>query len=226
MLLRLAAYVRRFDLRKKIENLAYQLIENISYQNFDLTILTLDALTDFISLAKNIYEVEPLNARIILREIDTLATEIRKFSGLEKLDNIQSLFPTSFSKTILQAESKPLQKKQTAGGNPLPVDTAIVLPGYTGNTAIRQRNTATGIAELPQDVAIRQSAIIGKIRQSSEKRLRLHDLLQGFPEVSERTLRYDLQRLCDLGKLIRQGSGGPGNYYVLSEGDNQLEGRM
>lgn len=58
---------------------------------------------------------------------------------------------------------------------------------------------------------IRQSAILGKIRQSSYCRLK--DIQDLIPNSSERTLRYDLQKLIDQGSIERVGSGGPSSFY-------------
>jgi predicted HTH transcriptional regulator len=51
----------------------------------------------------------------------------------------------------------------------------------------------------------------------SQRKMQLRDFISAFPGVSERTLRYDLKRLFDQGRLVRQGSGGPGSYYVVKE---------
>ena len=44
---------------------------------------------------------------------------------------------------------------------------------------------------------------------------RIKDLIAAFPGVSERTLRYDLQKFCEEGIIERVGLGGPGTYYQL-----------
>jgi hypothetical protein len=60
---------------------------------------------------------------------------------------------------------------------------------------------------------MRQSAILGKIRQSGYCRLK--DIQEIIPESSERTLRYDLQKLIDKGSVERVGSGGPASFYRM-----------
>ncbi len=69
---------------------------------------------------------------------------------------------------------------------------------------------------------IRQTAIIEKIRALTKKDefgnlagCRMKDLLAVFPTVSERTLRYDLQRLLSLGMIERVGNGGATSAYVI-----------
>jgi DeoR/GlpR family transcriptional regulator of sugar metabolism len=57
---------------------------------------------------------------------------------------------------------------------------------------------------------------------------RLKELQNALPDVSERTLRYDLQRLIESGKIERLGSGGPATFYrarsVDDARDKSLEG--
>ena len=61
--------------------------------------------------------------------------------------------------------------------------------------------------------AIRQSAIMGKIKAGNGDGVKLKEITSEFPGVSERTLRYDLQRLCRQGAIERVGNGGPASYY-------------
>lgn len=70
--------------------------------------------------------------------------------------------------------------------------------------------------------AIRQSAIIEKVRSLSVRDAsgnivgcRMKDLLATFPDVSERTIRNDLQRLLNKGVVERIGGGGASTAYVM-----------
>ena len=65
------------------------------------------------------------------------------------------------------------------------------------------------------NAANRQSAIVDKIRQWDDKQVQLKDLLSEFDGTSERTMRYDLQKLCSQGILERIGAGGPSSYYKV-----------
>lgn len=64
-----------------------------------------------------------------------------------------------------------------------------------------------------ENAAMRQSAIMEIMRQVQNCRIK--DLIAAFPGVSERTLRYDLQKLCETGTIERVGTAGPGIYYQL-----------
>ncbi len=67
----------------------------------------------------------------------------------------------------------------------------------------------------PDKPITRQSAILEIIRQSGNCRLK--DVQDYFKEVSERTIRYDLQDLIERGLLLRIGNGGPSTYYKVNQ---------
>jgi hypothetical protein len=82
-------------------------------------------------------------------------------------------------------------------------DTRPTAPVYLEAAPHTKRTTQAG-----QD---RQEIILQKIRQSGNCRTR--DIQAALPDLSERTLRYDLQRLVEQGKIERGGSGGPDSWY-------------
>lgn len=84
--------------------------------------------------------------------------------------------------------------------------------------AEKQETYLGQVKKLPENIApesssIRQSAIIDLIRQSGNCRLR--DLQVAMPDISERTLRYDLQNLVQKGIIERIGQSGPATHYCL-----------
>jgi hypothetical protein len=62
---------------------------------------------------------------------------------------------------------------------------------------------------------MRQSAILQRIRQSGNCRLK--EIQELFPEISERTLRYDLQSLAEQNLIERVGNGGPAVFYRVRQ---------
>lgn len=62
----------------------------------------------------------------------------------------------------------------------------------------------------------RHARIIEAIRRNPNSRMR--DLLAALPGVSERTIRYDLERLVTSGKIEREGVGGPATWYRVRAG--------
>jgi len=69
---------------------------------------------------------------------------------------------------------------------------------------------ATEPAREPEP-AIRQSAILERIRQSGNCRLK--DIQEVLPDTSERTIRYDLQTLLEQNLIERIGNAGPSVFY-------------
>ncbi|HVN26398.1 MAG TPA: DeoR family transcriptional regulator [Candidatus Paceibacterota bacterium] len=63
--------------------------------------------------------------------------------------------------------------------------------------------------------AIRQSAILDRIRQMGNCRMK--DIQEILPNASERTLRYDLQTLVEQGLIDRVGTGGPAVFYRIRQ---------
>jgi len=191
-LIRVAAYIRRQDLRQRIERLAFQLLEDVAGQGFESALRTSASLELLINLGKNIYEIEPVNAKIITGEVETLNAAMRQLIGLGEMPNFGEMF------------SKP--------------PAVISGSGWSGNDSASQpQDKRDNAAENGNGIngTIRQSAILEKIRQTENRQVQLKDLLAAFPEVSERTMRYDLQGLCNQGLLERIGSSGPGSYYAL-----------
>lgn len=83
----------------------------------------------------------------------------------------------------------------------------------TGQAIIKKFQN--GISQQVRDESgnrtIRQNLISEKIRQSGKANVK--ELISQFPGVSERTIRYDLQKLCDQGVVEKNGSSGPGTSY-------------
>jgi hypothetical protein len=59
----------------------------------------------------------------------------------------------------------------------------------------------------------------GIIMQILEKRSLCHlkDMMGALPGVSERTIRYDIQRLVDKGTIERVGTGGPNSFFRMKK---------
>lgn len=192
-LIKVAFNVKRPELRNRLENLAFELMENaaratagINSKLIDKVLADVSAIDGLVRLAHSIYEIEPVNATILVGELDKFNSAIRQLAKtdleiaeLPDLDKLFSDYPTE----------QP--------------DTNVIKPVIENKEDPQVSNGLNS--------AIRQSAIIERIRQRGNCRLK--DLIIDFPEVSERTLRYDLQGLCAKGAVDRVGNGGPASYY-------------
>lgn len=228
-LFRVSFYVKRQDLRNRLDALAIELLEvsakvgiDQNAENINHALATISALDGLVRLSHSIYEVEPVNATILVRELDNLNSAIRQFGNLpfgEQLPNLDSLFSSS-KNLVTENEQSALSDMQRqisiqniddtneASSYPEKVD-LNEFEGFENQDSGLKRN-GNGI-----NTAIRQAAIINRIKSGNGSGCRLKDLLAEFPDVSERTIRYDLQRLCEQGIIERIGNGGPASYYIF-----------
>jgi len=201
-LIKISVYVRRKELRQRFERIAFQLIEDAANRNFVELLAATDALNGLVRFGKLIYEIEPINADMLLQEVNYLNSEIRQklgFSGGKK-EEVGRIFAKVATTNEGNLYHSAMANESAESGN-----------GHHDN------GNGNGISGT-----IRQSAIIEKIRQSGNTAMK--DLIAAFPEVSERTLRYDLQKLCNQGVIERIGNGGPSSHYISSNKvvDNSL----
>ena len=193
-LIKISVYIRRAELKGRFELLAFDLLERVAGKDFESALSILDVLRALISFGKTIYEIEPYNVRILLQELDGLSAAIQKELGLNEGFDIDSIFSKPVSSIIERSSID-----HSTPGN------------REGDDYNREDQVSSG------NSAIRQSAIVERIRQSGNAAMK--DIIAAFPEVSERTLRYDLQKLCFSGAIQRVGNGGPSSYYILGGQD-------
>lgn len=93
--------------------------------------------------------------------------------------------------------------------------------GFAGLPIVKdKKDDVEELAENESDASgdlnavIRQSSILEKIRYFANNGCQMKDLMTAFPEVSERTIRYDLQKLLNQGFIVRNGSGSSTSYVI------------
>ena len=187
VLIRISAYVRRQRLAEKIESLAIQLVGDVNRSDFKGSLDTVKEIAAFVSLGTKICEIEPTNSAIIIKELKDIEGQIRLIAGLPELRQI--------GKELERKEAKTVQTKEEE------TPKSDIKSEYNG---------------INDNSAIRQSKIIDRIRQSGNGlQVGIKDILSLLSGVSERTVRYDLERLLAKGAIERMGGGGPGTYYVI-----------
>lgn len=198
-LIRISVQIRRSDLRSRLERMAFQILEDVAVKDFEAVLEDTEVIKSLVSIGKLVFQIEPINSKIILSEVDNFNSAIRQISGIESGSlEVANIFSTPSSMvTESSIKNSELDQDFNFSGN------------HNGNGHNDNNGNGNGNGI---NATIRQSAIIDKIRQSGK--IALKDLLAEFPEVSERTIRYDLQKLCLSGNLERIGNGGPATYYV------------
>lgn len=243
-LVRVAFYIKRLELRDRIEGLAFELLDDAakasvenSAQAITGVLSTIASLDVLVRLAHSIYEIEPVNATIIVRELNNLNSAIRQFGKLdEHLPNLESLFSHSsinnpvaaainlsgdfqMSNDVKTSESsvagsgdENVYKNESISEDSAGAGSSLAVTG-AGSTVVSRIGQDTNQA---LNIAMRQASIVDKIRARNGSGMRLKDILAEFRNVSERTIRYDLQGLCEKGVIERVGNGGPATYYRIT----------
>ncbi len=204
ILIKISVYIRRKELRERIERLAFDLLEAIFTRDLRQSLAITSAIDGFVRFGGSVYEIEPVNADFIVDLVSGINAAIRQSTDealpdIEKSPDIRNI--ASRAKNIFQNQKVPTISKKIASD-----DSSFGLPN--NNAAIESGNAL-------DNPAIRQSAIFQRVKERPDKPIQLKDISGFFPGVSERTLRYDLQRLSAEGKIERIGQGGPATYYRI-----------
>ncbi len=258
---RVSFYIKRADLRNRVERLSFEFLENVAIASEDASdkvslirvFKNISAIDVLVRISHSLYEIETVNSTILLRELDHFNSAIRQLGlptrDLAKRDNSATANPFAIENLNLESifSMPPALVPQTVesdnnsairpgrAGQPADSATAnqianidkekeIVEKAYSDGQASEQHSSFTsrpiikkiisesGLASNTGNSAIRQNLILEKI--ATMGRATVKEMVNQFPGVSERTLRYDLQKLCDRGLVERVGNGGPGTNYI------------
>ena len=171
----------------------------------------------FIRLAGSLGTVSSRNSEVIAEEVSGLKLMILGYleEGVQKEPDIASLF-SLWKQEEAEMEKMEKEKQDSAFASGNDGEIAEPLPDIQFHKpAIRQHPEH-------EQLEIRQSKILERIRQSGNSAetkdgCRMKDVQEWFPEVSERTLRNDLQALIERGLVDRIGQSGPATYYRARE---------
>lgn len=214
-LIKFSVYARRLELRRSLERMSFEILEEVAKRDFASLKRTIASLEAIIRFGKTIYEIEPVNATILLDQLLGFNSAIRQIAELSEPDFENLSDSSPISKNYNLFEDLPVESKQP--------ESASKEVSESGNLAVSdlevkpKKIKARKLSDPGENPAIRQSAIVERIRQSGNKEIKFKDILAEFSNVSERTIRYDLERLCKQGVLERVGIGGPSTYYKLRE---------
>lgn len=196
------------QIEQKTQQLAYAVIRIAGYIRRASLRSRLEVLSfDFIEL------VSQESFEQALRQLNALKNLVEFGKQIFLIEPINSIL------IIKEIEALNAAIRQFAGLLPLP-DLSNDMPDMPNKPDRKDRHDKQN---TPNDKTNKFDAEIGKIRQEKisaiirqSGKVQLKDLIAEFPGVSERTLRYDLKKLTDEGKLSRQGTGGPSNFYTLT----------
>ena len=90
----------------------------------------------------------------------------------------------------------------------------------SGNESVRKSNNISTTAYSVPQAAERRELIISFLRNKTF--CHVSDIVEQFPQVTDRTIRYDIKALVDNKIVERVGNGGPNSYFRLKRGSTQV----
>jgi len=203
---RLGSAIKNADLRVRLEKAGLGLLEAGSLNNNSSLGNSLSLLEVLVNFSQGIGEISYIHSQVLLREIGNFNAAIRQSNSAIAELNLEEFFRTSVSQNA-ELKSKPVA--------PMIAESRADVSPEAEQEEIEEQDGENSAMGFPFEKSgeARQSAIVDIMRQVQNCRIK--DLIAAFPGVSERTLRYDLQKLCEEGIIERVGTGGPGTYYQL-----------
>src|SRR3989344_2579091 len=133
-LLRVSYYIKRDDLLNYMDSLAFRLLHDVAVVEIDSDIANVNKALSAISvldalvrLGHSIYEIEPVNATILVKELDSLNSAIRQYGKLdEQLPNLESFFSSVSEKKEVNSSQNNIDTTNGNGFNMAIRQSAII----------------------------------------------------------------------------------------------------
>lgn len=213
-LFRVASQVKHPNFADRLEGQGLDLLESAVNNDYRAVSVAVRAVEYLLRIGADVNIVNQSNAQVIIYELgqfDSAIAELDKPAEVlpVNLDNIFSQLPVlaenpRMSRSVINNEGKIEGTAQNQSQNePKPFDAKEQNNG-NGNG---NNNHGNGIVKA----AMRKSTILEIIRQNGNCHLK--EIQDTLPNVSERTVRYDIQNLIEQGLVERLGNGGPATYY-------------
>lgn len=212
-LFRLASQMQEKDFAEQLRMSGAALLSATAGEDYAAAGQSLHVMECLVKFAGDVNLIGTANSDVLLREIyalDAAIAESRKTPKTDQLNVAEIFSNPEVAEPQLQPES--IRQPATAS---TPEKHPAPHPLYERE---EKSHEASATAEqAPQNIstilksAIRQTAILDKVRQSGNCRLK--DIQEVLPDASERTIRYDLQTLLEQDLIERVGIAGPSVYY-------------
>ncbi len=222
-LFRMAGEIEEKDFSERLRSLGGALLQAASGHDYAEASRSLQVVECLAKFAGDVNMISPANANILLGEIYTLDAAIIEYRNAANRDRIN--LSDIFSKADPEVTPPAAMAYEDAAIN----NPAESYPATEAETAMYPATATAG--EAPEEPAaagsyrheshenagsvmkaeVRQAAIVDRIRQSGNCRLK--DIQEVLPDASERTIRYDLQSLVERNLIERVGHGGPSVFY-------------
>ena len=212
---RVATLVRNKKLRAELEIAAIDLVSKYE-EAFDKESLlyipnVVDKLERLIMFAESIGEIKAINASVLKRELNNLQTAIDFHANTFKgnPNGNQDLYISSmFSANGNTMEENKFHQQAKRSNNPN-------ASGSFNISNVSNISNDSNVSKNSNEISVRQMAILRLIKETEFCRLR--NITEAMPNISERTVRNEIQSLIDKNLVRRMGGGGPHSYFEVLE---------
>jgi hypothetical protein len=221
-LFRIAAIMPEKDFAERLRAAGAGMLEAGAVQDYAAARKSLQIAECLVKFAGDTSLMGAANADTLLREVYVLDAAVieRMNAAKESTIDLAEIFSKPVAAPMGDSGSVNANTNMNAAANdnidienenePIAASAEhIAHPARNAASAIE----ASGVSFIKAE--IRQSAILDRIRQSGNCRMK--DLQDVLPGCSERTIRYDLQSLLEQKLIDRIGNGGPSVFYRMRQ---------
>ena len=220
---RIASSAKNRDISELMESKAVRLLDSVLVADYDKTRELISSIISLSSLMVDSGILNSINRDVLERESESIDLAIKALPKERERESLPDLnLGKIFSKSVLPIKRQVAdrQVKQTVQSEI--ADKTIADSGSENlpisGDEVADRNNEEGGSFKSE---LRQSAIIAKLQKVEN--CRLNELQELFPNISERTLRYDLEYLISSGFIERIGSRRNSVYQLKSKNSPVIE---
>lgn len=204
-------------LKNKIKELSSEILSSYTVyvseheENIEQKILRdIDSLIALLSLAQKTNYIKEINFLILKNEYKKI-----KFYLRSSMDSKELTAQQERKHTIeVPQENKVSQKTAVSDNIEKPAQGKI-----SDENKIKNNHPRIEIAD-ERKVTIdnlnhRQEMLLKLFQNRKDSQVRLKDIMQSFPDFTDRTIRNDLKILCEIKALARSNGRGQGSFYYL-----------
>ena len=206
-LFRVSGVTKSAELALSFERMGTTLLCAVLDEAWDEALSAVDKSVYFLRLGRDVGVIGHANVSVLEHELERFKASVKEFrtssDDLPDL-NLGSYFSPS-------ASGISIATKRSDSGN-------------AGKSTRQETRPVADSQNIPANQNDRQDLILKTIKNSGNCRAK--DLQDSLPNVSERTLRYDLQKLLERRVIERVGGGGPATFYRMRlEGETAPQDR-
>jgi len=213
-LFRLAAQMPEKDFAEPLRASGTAMLAAAAAEDYAVAERSLRVVECLVKFGGDVGMIGTPNVDVLTREIFALDAAIAERKSVAKTDEVNVAEIFSKPEAVRSAESAmepaPMRMEDFRAQTESPREPHEHKPQPLAQRDLPPRQSSN-------DSAIRQSAILARIRQSGNCRLK--DIQDVLPNISERTIRYDLQTLVEQNLVERIGNAGPLVFYRASRAE-------